>query len=221
MTVVQLAVGPGALSLADADTVAGVAREAGVVLRLVAGHLDPTVVAGYLAGRHPGLELLVDIPTTHNAPYNTARRVLSLDRATGGRVGVVLRTGDGDDVSDAVAPDRTATDRAERWAEYASILTRLWESFPREALVGDQENAVVADDTLIRPISHTGRFYRVAGPLDGPSSVRGRPEIAAADPEVRDSPWADLVLDVLDVLDDEAAPGDLDEILARVRAAIA
>lgn len=212
MTVIQLAVGPDALSLADADAIAAVARDAGVVLRLVEGHLDPTVVAGYLAGRHPGVELLVDIPTSHNAPYNTARRVLSLDRATGGRVGVVLRTGDGDEVSDAVTPDRSATDPAERWSEYASILTRLWASFPREALIGDQENEVVADDTLIHPIDHQGRFYRVAGPLDGPSSVRGRPEIAAVDPEVRDSPWADLALT------EDTAQADRDEIVARIRA---
>ena len=61
------------------------------------------------------------------------------------------------------------------------MLTRLWESFPREALIGDQETRLVVDDALIRPIDHDGRFYRVAGPLDGPSSVQGRPVLAAAD----------------------------------------
>jgi hypothetical protein len=38
---------------------------------------------------------------------------------------------------------------------------------------------VVVDDTLIAAIDHEGAFYRVAGPLDGPSSVQGRPVVVA------------------------------------------
>jgi alkanesulfonate monooxygenase SsuD/methylene tetrahydromethanopterin reductase-like flavin-dependent oxidoreductase (luciferase family) len=169
--------GPTLVSLADAGAIAAVAEEVAVTaIRLVdgvtAGHtLDPTVVSAYLAGIHDGLGYVADVATTHNAPYNVARRVLSLDRATGGRVGVALRAGDGDEVSEATVPDPTATDPAQRWVEYARVLTRLWESFPREALIGDQETGVVVEDALIEPISHDGAFYRVAGPLDGPSSV--------------------------------------------------
>ena len=198
------------VSLPGAEAVALAAQESGVTaLRLVEGSpgartLDPSVVAGYLAGRYPQLSYLVDVPTTHNAPYNTARRVLSLDRATSGRLGLVLRPGGGDEVSDATVPDPTATDSSLRWTEYARTLTLLWESFPREALVGDQERAVVADDALIRQIDHTGSFYRVAGPLDGPSSVQGRPVLVAADLGVLD--WAAIAAsaDVVVVSPDQA-----------------
>jgi alkanesulfonate monooxygenase SsuD/methylene tetrahydromethanopterin reductase-like flavin-dependent oxidoreductase (luciferase family) len=184
---VELAVGeaPSQVSLADADTIAARAQDAGVTgIRLVdrTGEnptIDPSVVAAYLAGRHRGLGWLIDAPTTLNAPYNLARRILSFDRATGGRAGLVLAVGAGDEVSDAAVPDRDATDPVERWSEYATILTRLWESFPSTALLGDQEGAVVADDALIRPIDFDGRYYRVAGPLDGPSSVQGRPVLVA------------------------------------------
>jgi alkanesulfonate monooxygenase SsuD/methylene tetrahydromethanopterin reductase-like flavin-dependent oxidoreductase (luciferase family) len=187
-TTVQLALavgGPGLLSLADAGAIAEAAGEAGIAaIRLAdqtpAGRaLDPTVVAAYLAGLHPDVGWLPVVPTTGNAPYNAARRLLSLDRATAGRAGVVLRPGRGDEVSEASAPDPGATDPARRWTEYARVLTRLWESFPRTSLIGDQQGGVVADDTLIRPIAHEGEFYRVAGPLDGPSSVQGRPVIVA------------------------------------------
>jgi hypothetical protein len=65
-------------------------------------------------------------------------------------------------------------------------------------LIGDQERALVVDDTLIRPIAHDGRFYRVAGPLDGPSSPQGRPVITAVDLDVLDwtaiAPSVDVVL---------------------------
>jgi alkanesulfonate monooxygenase SsuD/methylene tetrahydromethanopterin reductase-like flavin-dependent oxidoreductase (luciferase family) len=188
--VVELAVGeaPSHVSLADADAIVGVAQDAGVTaIRLVdrvGEHpaIDPSVVAAHLAGKYADIGWVIDAPTTHNAPYNLARRVLSLDRATGGRAGVVLLAGVGDEVSDAAVPDPGATDPADRWIEYASVLTQLWESFPSAALLGDQENALVADDGLIRPIDFDGRFYRVAGPLDGPSSVQGRPVVVAAEP---------------------------------------
>ncbi|MET7403313.1 LLM class flavin-dependent oxidoreductase, partial [Dactylosporangium sp. NPDC005572] len=176
---------PGAVPLADAVTVAAAAQDAGVAaIRLAdgtaTGHpLDPTVVAAYLAGVHGGVGYVPELPTTHNAPYNAARRVLSLDRATGGRVGVALLPGAGDEVSEPAAPDPGAADPARRWAEYARVLSRLWESFPRAALVGDQEAGVVVDDLLITPIDHEGTFYRVAGPLDGPASVQGRPLLVA------------------------------------------
>ncbi|MEV0248923.1 LLM class flavin-dependent oxidoreductase [Nocardia sp. NPDC050712] len=174
--------------LGAAVAIATAAREAGaagVRVRDAAGEraaLDPSVVASYLAGIADGIGYLVDLPTTGNAPYNAARRILSFDRATGGRSGVVLRTGSGDEVSRATAPDPAATDPVRRWAEYATVLTRLWESFPREALIADQERARVVDPALISAIDYEGRYYRVAGPLDGPSSVQGRPVLAVADP---------------------------------------
>ncbi|AXG80914.1 LLM class flavin-dependent oxidoreductase [Streptomyces paludis] len=193
--VLDLTVGVS-LSVPEAAEIAAVARDTGVsAVRLLDGApddvLDTTPVAAYLAARFPELGWIVDSPTTHNAPYNLARRVLSLDRATAGRTGLALRAGDGDEVSEAAAPDATAGERHRRWAEYADVLTRLWESFPATALLGDQAAGVFAQDTLIKPIDHEGRFYRVAGPLDGPSSPQGRPVLVA---DARDDlDWNDVV----------------------------
>ncbi|KAA0109704.1 LLM class flavin-dependent oxidoreductase [Mycolicibacterium sp. P9-22] len=221
---VELAVGeaPSQLSLAEADSIVACARDAGVTgVRLVdrtGGHptLDPSIVAGYLAGRHRGLGWLIDAPTARNAPYNLARRLLSVDRATGGRAGLVLTAGAGDEVSDAAVPDRDAADPAERWSEYATILTRLWESFPSVALLGDQAGAVVADDALIRPIDFAGRYYRVAGPLDGPSSVQGRPVLVAADPATLGWSRVAQIADAVIIADGEIHTGD-GELVAALR----
>jgi alkanesulfonate monooxygenase SsuD/methylene tetrahydromethanopterin reductase-like flavin-dependent oxidoreductase (luciferase family) len=209
--VVELAVGdaPSQVSLADAGAIAAAAERAGVTAIRIVDHVgehravDPSVIAAHLAGRYPAIGWLIDVPTTHNAPYNVARRVLSIDRATGGRAGVVLLPGSGDEVSDAAVPDRGATDPADRWLEYARILTQLWESFPSAALLGDQEGAVVADDSLIRPIDFDGHFYRVAGPLDGPSSVQGRPVLVATEPTSLGWSRVAGVADVVIVNDDE------------------
>ncbi|GLY02513.1 LLM class flavin-dependent oxidoreductase [Actinoplanes sp. NBRC 101535] len=191
--------GAGLVSPADAVRIAAAAEAAGVVaLRLTdtGAALDPTVVAAYLAGIHGGIGYLPELPTTGNAPFNAARRILSLDRATGGRAGVVLRPGRGDAVSELTAPEPGLTDPVRRWGEYAHILTRLWESFPREALIGDRDAGVLVDDALIRPIGHEGAHYRVAGPLDGPSSVQGRP-VLVADLGVLDLATVAAVADVV------------------------
>lgn len=190
-TILELAVGegPDQVSLPDAERLVSAAQSSGIdAIRLVdrsAGTptLDPSVVGAYLAGEYRQISYLIDVATTHNAPYNLARRVLSIDRATGGRVGLTLRTGVGDEVSNPAAPDPDGAeaDSASRWAEYAQILVALWNSFPAEALRGDQAAGIVADDLLIRPIGHDGTYYRVAGPLDGPSSPQGRPVLLADD----------------------------------------
>lgn len=208
----DLAVG-SRLDVADAYEIAAAARDVGVTaIRFLDGAadevLDPTAVVAYLAGRIPELRWIVEVPTTHNAPYNLARRVLSLDRATAGRAGLALRAGGGDEVSEAVIPAR-ATGHEHRWAEYARVLTGLWESFPAPALLGDQAAGVFADTDLIKPIDHEGRFYRVAGPLDGPSSAQGRPVLVA---DARDDlDWADVAA-LADVL---VAPGEQLPVAAR------
>ena len=208
---------PELLSVPDAVRIAVAAQQAGVAaLRILdtAGDrraLDPSIAAGYLAERAGAVGYLLDIATTHNAPYNTARRVLSVDRAGGGRAGVVLHAGAGDEVSDAVAPRTPAPAAAARWAEYAEILMRLWESFPSAALVGDQEGARVVDTSLLSPIDHDGHAYRVAGPLDGPSSVQGRPVVAAVRPDVLGWDTAARVADV--VIVEGGAVADADRAL--------
>ncbi|GLY16959.1 monooxygenase [Kineosporia sp. NBRC 101677] len=169
VVVLDLAVGDG-LTLHQAAEVADAARDAGVsAIRVSDGPpgelalLDAGAVASFLAARHPDLNWIVDAPTTHNAPYNLARRSIALNRATGGRAGLALRAGDGDDVTETLAEDLPrpglpvdvgGAARPHRWTEYAQILAGLWGS---------------------EPVDHDGRFYRVAADPVG----EGRPVLVA------------------------------------------
>jgi hypothetical protein len=176
------------LPLERAAAVAAAAQDAGIAaVRVLDGApaavLDPSAVASFLAGRYAGVGWIVDSATTHNAPYNLARRALSLDRATGGRGGLALRLGEGDEVSDAAIGPAPGASRVQRWSEYAQVVAALWASFPAGALLGDQEGGVFAEDGAIVPISHRGGFYRVAGPLDGPASRQGAPVLVGEDVE--------------------------------------
>lgn len=189
MTDIDIAVGgaDGQVPLARAvDLVAAAGPEPAVRLRDRTGDdpaLDPSLVAAYLAGALPDTvrpRFLLDAPTTRNAPFNLARRIQSVHRATGGHTGLVLHTGDGDEVSDTVAGEEPASPD-DRWSEYAQVLTGLWGTFPAEALVGDQESGVAVDESLITPLNHRGRHYRVAGPLDGPADPSGPPPLFAVD----------------------------------------
>ncbi|GAB6903289.1 LLM class flavin-dependent oxidoreductase [Kineosporia succinea] len=174
VVILDLAVGDG-LTLDHAHEVADAAAGAGVsAIRVSDGPpgelalLDAGAVASFLAPRHPELNWIVDAPTTHNAPWNLARRVLTLDHATHGRAGLALRAGDGDEATGTLAGDLpkpglpvdvASASRPHRWREYAQVLTGLWDGGPA--------------------LEHEGRFYRVTGALDGPPSPQGRPVLVA------------------------------------------
>ncbi|BBB02043.1 putative monooxygenase [Actinacidiphila reveromycinica] len=224
IVIVGLAIG-STIPLPEAADITKAAADAGVTaIRVQDGApgrtLDASVVASYLAGTKtapgPGPGWILEASTNGNAPTNLARRANSLDRATGGRAALALRAGDGDEVSDPVAP-RPGGDRSARWDEYARILKGLWTSFPAAALVGDQDGEVFAEHTLIRPIDFEGDYYRVAGPLDGPASPQGGPLLVADDPDILGWDVVARSADVV-VVDPEAAPtagADLSAALAR------
>lgn len=224
IVIVDLVVGT-TISPSDAADITKAATDAGVTaIRVLDGApgqaLDASVIASYLAGTDAALQSnlgwILEASTSRNAPTNLARRSNSFDRATGGRAALALRAGDGDEVSDPVAP-KPGSDRSARWDEYAQILKGLWTSFPPAALVGDQDGEVFAENTLIKPLDFEGDYYRVAGPLDGPTSPQGGPLLIADD---ADTIGWDVIARNADVVvvDQKAVPtadADLSAALAR------
>lgn len=156
---------------------------------------DPSVVAAALVAE--GVSPLVIAGAAHDdLPYNLARRALSLDHLSHGNSGLLLgqrdSRGNGETAwknvgSGAPLGTRTA-------AEAATAIAELWQSWPRDAVVGDKETGVLVDADRIRRVGRRG-VVTVAGPLSVPASVQGAPpllwyaetpEVAAAAPAVAD-----------------------------------
>jgi FMN-dependent oxidoreductase (nitrilotriacetate monooxygenase family) len=151
--------------------------------------LEPTLLCAALAVTTERVGFVPTLSTSFNRPYNLARRVLSLDHASNGRVGWNVVT--------TAAPGAAANfgqevlareDRYRRAAEFVHLANRLWDGWEDGALVGDQESGEFADPAKIHPAAHHGEFFAVEGPLNVPRSPQGRPVIVqagASDPGIR------------------------------------
>ncbi|MCU1529298.1 MAG: hypothetical protein JWP75_3061 [Frondihabitans sp.] len=137
--------------------------------------VEPSVSAGELARLETSLGVVIAADPDRDHPYNLARRVLSVDSLTGGRAGLLLDP----------AQSRTQYASATTWAgdtsrddvvEYADLVTTLWGTFARVALVGDQASGLFARSELLRRAAHDGR-WKVGGGLGTPSSVQGLPPV--------------------------------------------
>lgn len=129
---------------------------------------DPAVAAAALLDDLPQTWFAITTrPGDLGHPYDLARRIATLDQLSGGRVAWFLR---GD-------PDSDLT-------ELVTVVQQLWRSWPRETIANDGSAPAFAETATITRINATGR-YRIAGPLNVPSSPQGLPVTITAGGSVR------------------------------------
>lgn len=152
------------------------------IARAPAATLDPILLTSALAVSTERIGLIPTATTTLNRPYNLARRILSLDRISGGRAGWNVVTTFAPDAARNFGlhdlPERE--ERYRRAAEYVDLTLRLWDSWEDGAVIGDQAAGRFADPARVHAVDHDGEFYRVAGPLNVPRSPQGRPVLVQA-----------------------------------------
>ncbi|MGU3502124.1 NtaA/DmoA family FMN-dependent monooxygenase [Mycobacterium sp. C31M] len=127
--------------------------------------LEPTLILGAVAAVTENLGLIGTASSTFNDPWELAYRFLSLDYASGGRVGWNVVT----TYSEAVAgnfgltelPDRDS--RYRRAGEFVDLVTALWRS------VGNGST-----------VDHRGEYFEVHGGLPVPLSAQGFPLLVQA-----------------------------------------
>ncbi|BBZ32103.1 LLM class flavin-dependent oxidoreductase [Mycolicibacterium confluentis] len=146
------------------------------------GALDPLILLTAIAGATERIGLIGTVSTTYNSPYNLARRFASLDHISGGRAGWNIVTTSDQGIARNFGregrPDHL--DRYRRADEFVDVVTKLWDSWTDDYIVGSRESGRYSDAAHIREINHRGEFYSVAGPLTVPRSPQGWPVLVQA-----------------------------------------
>lgn len=140
-----------------------------VFLRKPRRGLDPVVLLAAIAQQTQHLGLISTAATLHIHPYYVARSIASLHHVSKGRAGWNIVTSQDTLTLEALGvPVDHKLDRPTRYekaTESVEIVTRLWDSLPREAIVADKANDVYIDTALTHPVDFEGDYYRSSGVL--------------------------------------------------------
>jgi FMN-dependent oxidoreductase (nitrilotriacetate monooxygenase family) len=145
-------------------------------------HIEPMSAIAALAAITTHIGLISTCTTSYNEPYNVARRFLTIDHISGGRVGWNLVTSQAEDEAMNFGFDRHI-EHGERYAradEFHDVVRGLWDSWEDDAFVRDKASGVWFDHTRMHILNHHGKYFRVRGPLNVSRSPQGRPVVAQA-----------------------------------------
>nr|WP_221375127.1 LLM class flavin-dependent oxidoreductase [Actinoplanes polyasparticus] len=150
--------------------------------RRPAGKLEPTLLLAALAVSTRHIGLIATASTSYNEPFNLARRFASLDHLSRGRAGwnIVTTAGDAAARNFGLQDQPLHRTRYERADEFLEVSTKLWDSWADDAVVADRFSGVHARSDRVRPVNHSGAFFRVDGPLNVPRSPQAYPLLVQA-----------------------------------------
>lgn len=143
---------------------------------------DPISVLSALAAVTSHIGLIGTGSTTYNKPWELARRWATLDHLSGGRAGWNIVT----TITPLAAAnfgERAHPDHADRYTrahEFVDVVTKAWDSWADDAVVGDRDRGVWADRGKLHPPRFHGQFYDVEGILPFPRSPQGWPVLVQA-----------------------------------------
>jgi N-acetyl-S-(2-succino)cysteine monooxygenase len=152
----------------------------------ISQRVDPFVLLAMMAAETERIGLIGTQSMSYHEPYTVARKVASLDQLSGGRAGVncVASAGHAIARNHGLEAERQHADRYVMTEENLEVITRLW------------DGAGVAGSSA-QGVDHRGEYFTVAGTLDVPRPVTGRPIIvqAGSSPQGRDvaARWSDAI----------------------------
>jgi FMN-dependent oxidoreductase (nitrilotriacetate monooxygenase family) len=163
------------------DLIAEGNSAAGKVHRAAAG-LEPMSLLLALAAVTSRIGLIATGTTTYNEPYHIARRFATLDQISGGRGGWNLVTSQTESEAQNFGFDRHMEhdDRYDRANEFFDVVAGLWDSWADGAMIHDKATAQCFDPAKVRLLNHSGKHFRVRGPLNVLRSPQGRPIVVQA-----------------------------------------
>ena len=144
--------------------------------------IDALSAVSFLAGTTKRIGLIATANTGYSDLYTLARQTASIDRLSGGRVGLNLVTGA--DPRAAANHGRPvfggAEPRYDEAEEYIRALRPLWDSWEDDAFVRDRRGGRLIDPARLHRTDADGEHVRVAGPLSAARPVQGHPPIVHA-----------------------------------------
>jgi FMN-dependent oxidoreductase (nitrilotriacetate monooxygenase family) len=152
------------------------------VTHLPQTQFDPISVLSALAAVTSHIGLIGTGSTTYSKPWELARRFATLDHLSAGRAGWNIVTTitplAAANFGEQAHPDHA--DRYVRAHEFVSVVTRAWDSWEDDAVIGDRENGVWADRSKLHAPRFHGEYYDAEGILPFPRSPQGRPVLVQA-----------------------------------------
>jgi FMN-dependent oxidoreductase (nitrilotriacetate monooxygenase family) len=144
--------------------------------------IEPITTLSALAVCTDRIGLLATSSTTYNEPYHVARMFASLDHISAGRAGwnVVTSAGGPEAANFGREQQMAHAERYARAQEFFEVVTGLWDSWEDDAFVRDAAAGLYFDPDKLHAIDHRGEYLTVAGPMNFPRPLQGRPVIAQA-----------------------------------------
>ena len=155
------------------DTIENLSRTA----HSYVAQFEPLTLLSALAVTTSKIGLIATVSSSFNEPYHIARKFASLDHLSHGRSGYNLVTSASDYEARNFNKERNDqhAERYERAEEFADVVNGLWDSWDEDAFIRDKDNARFFDPKGRHVLNHKGKYFSVAGPLNVPRSVQGRP----------------------------------------------
>lgn len=144
--------------------------------------LDPLIIVSALAAVTKNIGLTATLTTTYNEPFQVARKYSAIDHLSKGRAAwnVVTSANDSESLLFGKEKHLQHADRYERADEFVDVVKKLWFSVEDEAIINDKENGQFLDLEKVHPVNHQGKWFKVQGTLDSPSTPQGHPVIVQA-----------------------------------------
>jgi FMN-dependent oxidoreductase (nitrilotriacetate monooxygenase family) len=143
---------------------------------------DPISVLSALAAVTSRIGLIGTGSTTYSKPWELARRFATLDHLSDGRAGWNIVT-TVTPLAAAAFGEKFHPEHADRYAhahEFVEAVTRVWDSWEDDAVIGDRERGVWADRAKLHAPRFHGQYYDVDGVMPFPRSPQGHPVLVQA-----------------------------------------
>lgn len=153
----------------------------------LAARIEPLSAVGFLAGVTSRIGLVATVNATYSDAYTLARISASIDRLSGGRLGLNIVTGAEPRAAanhgrDAHWGNEQRYDSAE---ELIDALRLLWDSWGEGALVADQESGKYLQPSKLHRSDFKGDHRSVAGPLNVLRPIQGHVPLVHAGTSAR------------------------------------